>query len=102
VRVVDSEPIQDGSQDAIAFGKCLAVAEAQYVEAVRAQRGTALGIGGHGIGLVVLTAIELDDQPGFDAGEVREVRADRVLAAELAAVETPIPQALPDRAFGVG
>jgi hypothetical protein len=100
--VVESEPLQDGSQDPVAFGKCFAVAEAQYMETVRAQRCTALSVSRHGRRLIVLTAIQLDDEPRFDAGEVGKVAADRVLAAEFVAVETSIPQALPDRAFGVG
>ena len=34
------------------------------------------------LGLDVLAAVELDDEPPFGTGEVRDVRADGMLAAE--------------------
>ncbi len=102
MRVVESEPIEDGGQDPVVFRKCFTVAEAHHMEAVRRQRSTALSVGRHCCWLVVLTAIELDNKPCFDTSKVGEVAADRVLAAKLVAVETPIPQVVPDRTFGVG
>ncbi len=76
---MEVKPIEDGSQNVVAFGKCFTVAEAHHMKAVRAQRSAALCVGCHDIGLVVLTAIELDDEPCFDAGESGDIAADWVL-----------------------
>jgi hypothetical protein len=43
----------------------------------------------------VLLAVGLYDQPALQAREVRDERADRMLAAELVAAEAAIAQARP-------
>jgi len=56
-------------------------------------------------GLIVVimdAAVEFDDEAGLLAGEVGEVAADRVLAAELQAIEATATESLPELAFGIG
>jgi hypothetical protein len=50
----------------------------------------------------VLTAIEFNHQHALDADEVDHVAIDLVLATELAAIQLAVPQAIPERPFGVG
>jgi hypothetical protein len=50
----------------------------------------------------VLPTVELDDQLGFDTGEVGEVAADRMLAAELVAGKLAVAEGLPEGTLGVG
>ena len=50
----------------------------------------------------MLAAVEFDDQPAFQANEIDDIRADGMLAAELAAHEGAVAQMVPDGAFGVG
>jgi hypothetical protein len=47
-------------------------------------------------------AIQLDDQPALVTGHVGEERADRVLAAELEARETPVAHLPPEDSLGRG
>ena len=48
----------------------------------------------------MMIAIDLDDEPSRDAGEVREVGTNRMLSAELRAGDTTCPQKFPDFALG--
>ena len=50
----------------------------------------------------VLSAIDLDDKPRFQASEVRDVRTDGKLAAETEAVELAQPQNVPQPALRQG
>jgi hypothetical protein len=50
----------------------------------------------------VLPAVELDDQPQFEAGEVREVRTDRVLATKAEPKQSPATQVPPETILGIG
>jgi hypothetical protein len=78
------------------------VGVAQDMESERLQCGGPFGIGPHRCWFEVLPTVELDDQLGFDTGEVSEVAADRMLAAELAAGELTVAQGVPQGALGVG
>jgi hypothetical protein len=44
----------------------------------------------------VLAAVKLDDESGFDATEIRDEGADRVLSAELELRQPPVTQAPPE------
>ena len=50
----------------------------------------------------MLPAVGLDDQPMLQTGKIRDERADRMLAAELAAGGTPGAEAVPEKPLGVG
>jgi hypothetical protein len=50
--------------------------------------------------IAVMLAIDLDHQPGLQAGEVGEVRAERELARELVVQQLPAAEAAPEPAFG--
>jgi hypothetical protein len=51
--------------------------------------------------VVVLSAVEFDDQSDLETNEVRKVGSDRKLPAELATVDLAIAQSRPETAFGV-
>ena len=44
-------------------------------------------------------AVELDDEPGLVAVEIRDIGTDDVLSAELCCRELTVPQALPQERF---
>ena len=48
----------------------------------------------------MMIAVYLDDEPARYAGEIRKVRADRMLSAELHAVNSSRTYELPDLVFG--
>ena len=50
----------------------------------------------------MLTAVEFDEQFLRHAGEIDDVRAYRLLAAEFVAVELFVAQVVPEEAFGIG
>jgi len=49
----------------------------------------------------MMPAVDLDDQPRFQAAEVRDVRTNRVLTAELETTETPIAEEHPHSPLGI-
>src|SRR3546814_3512689 len=53
-------------------------------------------------GFIVLAAVELHHEPAGRAGEIDDVGADRILAAELVAHERAVAQVMPDLAPGIG
>jgi hypothetical protein len=60
-------------------------------------------MGPSGINLaIVLTAVDLDDQPCFDAQEVHHEGLDRRLKPELVPDESAVAQRTPEQALGVG
>ena len=101
MRVLANEPLEDLLKDSVCFDERLPIVEAQYMKARLPQARRPRLIRLRRVGFEVLAAIEFDDQSGFDAREVREEEADRVLAAELEAAELARTQALPDGTFGV-
>ena len=52
--------------------------------------------------LAVLAAIDLDDEPGRDTGEVTDVWTDAVLTPELEAGQLPVAQSIPEPMLGRG
>src|SRR3546814_14966667 len=55
-----------------------------------------------GDGCIVLAAVECHHGPAGRAGEIDDVWADRILAAELVAHERAVAQVMPDLALGIG
>src|SRR3546814_12285680 len=53
-------------------------------------------------GFIVLAAVEFHHEPAGRAGEIDDVGADRILAAELVAHERAAAQVMPDLALGIG
>lgn len=49
----------------------------------------------------MLAAIRFDDHPRTEVYEVDDIRSDRLLAAELLAVEPMCPQMLPEPVLGI-
>lgn len=49
----------------------------------------------------MLSAVDLDDDLGIDAGEFGDVRRDGVLAPEAPAAELMVAQVGPETAFGI-
>lgn len=79
----------DDLEDGLAIAFDLRVAKAQDAETLRSQPGVACAVIG------VKRAIRLDNQPMSDTNEVRDVRADRDLAAKFQVSATPVPQQAP-------
>ena len=50
----------------------------------------------------MLAAIDLNDQPRFEADEIEDVAAQRYLSAEFGAGELAVPQLAPEHGFGRG
>jgi hypothetical protein len=49
----------------------------------------------------MLTAVEFDDQPGFNATEIDDEGIDRNLPAELPSIEVSVSQNRPEALFGL-
>jgi hypothetical protein len=102
VRVIRLQPVEDASQDWVAFDKRLAIGEAKHVKPMRVQLCRSECIDLDRIRLEMLSAVELDEEPCFDAREVRDVLANGMLPAELVAAEPTIAHALPQCVLGIG
>ena len=89
----------DGFKYRAGLRQYVIVPETQDPVAAASQVRRAQGVAA---GLDMLAAVELDDQARLDAGEIDDVRAHRMLAAELASAQAPVAQVEPDRTFGVG
>jgi uncharacterized protein YaiL (DUF2058 family) len=92
----------DARQHAVDLSQDLAVVETQNPKAMRFERRRPARVRQLPIEREMLSAVDLDDQRCFDAGEVGEMRADRVLAAELEASELTVAQLAPQQLLGVG
>src|SRR3546814_3479832 len=53
-------------------------------------------------GFIVLAAVEFHHEAAGRAGEIDDVGADRILAAELVAHQRAVAQVMPDLALGIG
>ena len=102
MRVFGAQPVQNDLKHRLSLDQHLPIVEPQHMKPGRVQVCRPPRIGLHRFGLVVLPAIELDDELGFNAGKVGEVATYRMLAPELEAGEAPVAQTLPQGALGVG
>jgi hypothetical protein len=96
------QPIEDVIQNPIRFDQRLAIVEAQYLKAQLIHLGSAMRVAAHRSLIEMLPTIEFDNEPTFDASEIGEVPADRMLPAELVSTQLTGAKSLPDRAFSVG
>ena len=102
VRVFGQQPVVDDAQHGSRLDKNLPIVEAQHMKAIGGEYLCTSSVRSSGVGLEVLSAVEFDHQPRFDACEIGEVRANRVLASELVAVEPVISQVSPQQSLCVG
>jgi len=102
VRVMGRQPVQDASQHRIRFHQRFAIVESQNRIAQLNQLRRPARVVPHRRFVQVLSAIELDNKPRLDAGEVREVAADGMLAAEFAAIDLTRTKAMPHDTFSIG
>ena len=93
--VIRNKPVMDALQHVIALDERLAIGEAQDLEAMCFQLGSASCIGLECFGLEMLTAVEFDNEARFDTSEVGEIPTNGMLAAELVAGEPAIAQPSP-------
>jgi hypothetical protein len=100
--VAGLESIQDGLQDSIGLQQNLPVVEAHHVKACAFQHRCTPPVLLCSFRLEVLATIDLDDQLGFEAGEVGEEWSDGMLSAELEAGKLAVAQVAPDQPFCVG
>ena len=61
--------------------------EARFMQPLRARNVTR--------GIKVLASVDFDDQIGFEAGEIHDVRADRKLTSETVTKKLSTPQMMP-------
>ena len=90
----------DHFQYAIDVSEHVVVPETQDDESSFFQRSSACRIVLDRIGM--LAAVEFDDYATFEANEIEDVVAVRMLATKLAAIELSVFQSLPQRAFCIG
>lgn len=91
---------KDGFEHAIHFLEHLVVPEPQYPESGIFETCRSLCVGLHRIGM--LATIQFDHEPSFQACEIDDVVAERMLSTELASVQLAHPQPLPQCAFRIG
>lgn len=82
--------------DTIAVGKNVVIGEAEDVQAATTHVVVTAAIC---LGVEMAGAVHLDDQAGVQAREVGEVGADGLLAAEMPAIRTKLPEEAPHGAF---
>jgi hypothetical protein len=93
------EPLQDHFANAFDVGENIIIPEAEDLKAVPMQKGVA---GDVRRGTRVLSTIDLDRKPQLHAGEIDDIRSDRMLAADFGRGELPAAQAPPQQALGIG
>jgi hypothetical protein len=99
-RSQDDEPHVDRLEHAIEVAKDIIIRKAQNVIALRSERARASGVANNlSIGRV-RRAIDLDDHPRLEAGEVGNEAAEDNLAAETKARNLLAPEALPQAPLG--
>ena len=91
---------EDGLKYDVRLSEDIIVPETEHAEPVRSDKGVATFIVG---GLFnMLTSIQLNDDGSFQANEVANVTANRVLAAEFEAAQLSSTQMLPKQALWIG
>src|SRR3984957_1360892 len=85
-----------------AIGPYVVIAEAKYPKRFRLDHGRAPGVCLFSLIRKMLSAVQLDHQPGRMTDEIGDVVFDRNLAPETDAAEPVIPQLRPENALGIG
>ena len=87
--------LADRGDDPVGFGERLFIAEPENGPAEAFQLGLPKVISQNDIIPFVNAAVDLEDQPELVAGEIGDVAADRVLAAEAVSVDPGAAKPLP-------
>ena len=90
----------DGIDDLCRVQDDIAVPKAQHPKACGPQEAIASLVVFPSLG--VLASVELDNQPGFDAGEIADVQTNLMLPPEFVAVELTSSQPRPKDTLGIG
>jgi hypothetical protein len=93
-----SQGVIDGLDYRVGLRKHVGIPEAQNAKPTRSQTGVAIVVVdrlSH-----VLATVQLNDDRGFKANEVTDVRADRMLSSEFEAVQLASSQMMPKETFG--
>ena len=80
----------------------LVIAKAEHLVAALGEPGGSPGVMLHGGRVLMLRAVEFNDESSREADEVDDVRAERGLAAKLVAVELAGSQVEPETLLGAG
>jgi hypothetical protein len=86
-------------KDVLSPSKDIVVPESEHRIPFPAEPGIALGIR---VIAAVLSAVDLDNQAPFEAGEVRDVGPYRMLSTKAASVQLAAAQILPHALLGIG
>ena len=92
--------LPDCLDDPLRLGESLFIAEPEDGPAEAFQFDLSEVVSQYDVIQIVDSAVDLEDQPEPIAGEVGEIPADRVLAAEAMAVDLRAAEALPQTALG--
>ncbi|AOG10776.1 hypothetical protein BSY240_1409 [Agrobacterium sp. RAC06] len=90
---------QNMTADIVEMLQDLVVPEAQDAEAFGTEEGVTIKVVE---AVAVLAAVDLNDQPGFEADEIEDVAAQRYLSAEFGAGELAVAERAPEHGFGCG
>jgi hypothetical protein len=96
---VGAERSEDLLQHTLRIRKHIVIPEADHAPASLHQVSAAHHIQ---LGLRMLTAVDFDDQPAFDTGEVGEIGRYGVLATERPSVELMVAKSYPQAPLGFG
>ena len=88
---------QNMTADIVEMLQDFVVPEAQDAETFGAEEGVALSVVE---AVAVLAAVDLNDQPGFEADKIEDVAAQRDLSAEFGASELAVAERTPEHGFG--
>ena len=88
---------QNMTADIVEMLQNLVVPEAQDAKAFGAEEGVTIKVVE---AVAVLAAVDLNDQPGFEADEIKDVAAQRDLSAEFGAGELAVADRAPEHGFG--
>lgn len=91
--------VVDRGDDPLRLGENLLISESENGPAESLQLGLPQMVSQHDVIPVVDPAVDLEDEPEAIAGEVGDVGANGVLAAEFVAVDPACPQAVPQAAL---
>ena len=88
---------QNMTADIVEMLQDLVVPEAQDAEAFGAEEGVTIKVVE---AVAVLAAVDLNDEPGFEADEIEDVAEQRNLAAEFGAGELSVAERTPEHGLG--
>ena len=91
------QPLPNRLEDTIEVIEHLVVPESQHAKPCLLQKRRAYSVG---LDIFrVLAAVQLDNEPSFQADEIHDVVTERVLAPEFAAIKLPSAKTAPEQAL---